>query len=247
MDKNWINKIFKYIQDISDKTIEELMSDKDVSNRLLIINDKFLQMIDENKLKKIQNLIETEEKKLENKEKKLGSNKISELLEICRNISFDTFEKKGGSKTSKKRSKKSSKKRSKKSYKKRKLIGGQEETCAICLENMQVDTGFNFFGEPRTYLQLNSCRHFFHKTCIYEWDRRGGREGNMCPVCRIPIVFKKPDELAWIRTLMFILIVCFMFEKLGLYSLGNTPLSSNPNNSLDDDATAAVTAIMELD
>ena len=216
------------------------MSDTDVSIRLLIINDKFLQMIDENKLKKIQNLIETEEKKLENKEKKLGSNKISELLEICRNISFDTFEKKGGSKTSKK----SSKKRSKKSYKKRKLIGGKEETCAICLEDMQVETGFNFFGEHRTYLQLNSCPHFFHKTCIYEWDRRGG---NMCPVCRTPIVFKKPDELAWIRTVMFILIVCFIFEKLGLYSLGNTPLSSNQNNSLYDDATSAVTAMMELD
>lgn len=48
----------------------------------------------------------------------------------------------------------------------------EEETCSICLENI------NIIDEFKT-----ECGHYFHKNCINQWDH-SGRARNQCPNCR---------------------------------------------------------------
>lgn len=47
-----------------------------------------------------------------------------------------------------------------------------EETCSICLENINIVDEFK-----------TECGHYFHKNCINEWDQ-SGRAKNQCPNCR---------------------------------------------------------------
>ena len=50
-----------------------------------------------------------------------------------------------------------------------KFITDADETCAICMENIEQDSG-----------ALQCCRHTFHWKCIDQWVRVSA----ICPVCR---------------------------------------------------------------
>lgn len=48
----------------------------------------------------------------------------------------------------------------------------EEETCSICLENINIVDEFK-----------TECGHYFHKNCINQWDHSGIAR-NQCPNCR---------------------------------------------------------------
>lgn len=52
------------------------------------------------------------------------------------------------------------------------FVPQKEETCSICLENI------NILDEFKT-----ECGHYFHKKCINQWDKSGIAK-NQCPNCR---------------------------------------------------------------
>ena len=57
---------------------------------------------------------------------------------------------------------------------------GEEEVCSICLESVltKVVEGGN---------EMLGCGHVFHKSCVAEWYKSGGRRTKKCPVCRFHV------------------------------------------------------------
>lgn len=51
------------------------------------------------------------------------------------------------------------------------ILNSKQDACAICLEN---------FKQEEILLNLPSCEHSFHKTCLDKWLQYK----KICPLCR---------------------------------------------------------------
>lgn len=61
--------------------------------------------------------------------------------------------------------------------------GRSEDTiqeCAICMDELSS------FDNDEPIARLTSCPHIFHANCVEKW-RLIGSNGNLCPVCRVPM------------------------------------------------------------